>query len=229
MRILGEKTSIVNWPGANEVIKQSFRSIKLNFWNLILIFLLFNVFDYGLSSIFQKNQFYQYSVLIVMWAAMNVLIYYYALANLNNKKVLLINAFKDGYRVYLKFLGLLIILLALGIISFFAFIVPFFVLIPRLILSPYLILDKNLGIIESLSSSWKLTSGKYSKIYAYYGLYILYFIVGLICLATIVLLPIFIYLTLVLMNSTALAYSLIYAAPEKLKITKKISPKKTKK
>ena len=229
MRILGKKAVIENWPGANGVIMESFRSIKPNFWNMLFVFLIFNIFDYALSSLFMKNQYYQYAVLIVMWVAFNVLIYYYALANLNKRRVLLINAFKDGAKFYLKALGLFIILLILSFISFVAFIVPFFVIMPRLFLSTYLILDKNLSIVDALSTSWKLTEGKYSKIYAYYGLYALYIIAAFLCLATVVLLPVFIYLILVLMNSTALAYSLLYVTHKKSKTTKKLTSKKRKK
>lgn len=61
--------------------------------------------------------------------------------------------------LWIRFIGLEILLAIIMVIGFLLLVGPFIILMWRLYLAPIIFVDKKIGITESIAESWKMTSG----------------------------------------------------------------------
>ncbi len=103
---------------------------------------------------------------------------------------------------FLPYLAQSFIFTVITIVSFLAFVIPFFIVVPRLTLAQYFLFDKDMGPIESLKASWAATKGHVGKVWGLIGL-------GLLCALTAILvitIPLTVYLMMVISVATAILY-----------------------
>lgn len=100
-----------------------------------------------------------------------------ALKSVQNEKVNVEQAFKQGIKYLIPLIGLAILSLLVIVIGLILFIIPGLIATFFLMLAPYFLVDKNLGVVDSMKASYNTTK-KYWK--PVLSIEILYWLMGLL-------------------------------------------------
>ena len=176
----GPKGDSNKLPSAFSLFKPSWEALKFNLSTFVLIGLIGVVFYglvallFGAAGLTSKSTTGGFaSSLLPVIAVTGVIglllagvfgpaMVYLQLKSVGKTKVAVGEALKVGLRLFLRFLGLSIVMgLVIGI-GFLLLIVPGLFMLRRYILAPYFLVDKNLGIMEAMKQSAE-TSKKYSS------------------------------------------------------------------
>ena len=198
-----------SWPGAFGVFKYSKKAVMLNIGGLAAIVLISLAIGIILSAIHQDWTQIITNLFSIYLGIVGV---FFVLAGTIGQKQPIGEAFRKGVEpmLFLKMLGLGIIIYASLIASALALVIPFFFVLPRLVLAPYYLIDKKMGIGEALSASWTASNGNSGKVWGIIGLMIL---MGLLCI-TVVGIPFAIYLLVMYSASFAVLYRYIDNQPK---------------
>jgi hypothetical protein len=90
-------------------------------------------------------------------------------AGVRRKKLEVGDVLKQSLPLWLKMIVLDLLVAVAAVLSFIAFIVPFFIVMPRLALVNYYLVDKNKGVVEAFKASWAATQGNVGKVYGIVG------------------------------------------------------------
>jgi hypothetical protein len=156
-----------SWPGAFGAYKYSKAAVLTNWVVLLILFILSGV----VSSIFSgkfKNSGGEIISLVIssFFAAAYTFVF---IAGVRRNKMSLEDSFKQALPVWLKMIGLTILVTLSAVVSLILLVIPFFFVFPRLVLANYYLVDKKLGIIDAYKASWNVTKGNVGKIYGIVG------------------------------------------------------------
>lgn len=154
------------WPGAFGVYKYSKRAVKQNLGTLVVLWLIDIVLGGG-AEIVLKQPGRLVAILIgpIFGAALILVL----LGGVRNQRVSIGQALSQALPLWLRMIGLEILVYLSMVVSFVLLVIPFFFVMPRLILSYYFLVDQRQGVIEAYKSSWAATKGNVGKVYGIIG------------------------------------------------------------
>jgi hypothetical protein len=167
-------------------------------------FLAVSLVLHGVLDGFRDNQISQL-INLLLAPFYTIVLYYVLLLDCRGQRVSIGQAFgKLSPMLYLKMLGLMVVMYFIFFVSVLLLVVPFFFIFPRIILAPYYLLDQNLGIVDSLSAAWKGSAGNVGKIWGIIGAAIV------MCLPTLTFIGFLATIYLLVMYSAALVLVYLY-------------------
>lgn len=201
------------WPGAFGIFKAAQTGFKQNWGPIVLVVVamfavsvILSAFSGGVDSsgavnnpgMYLISQLLSFIVSVLFGGALTFLV----LKSAQNVKETMVNALSVAGSKLLSYLVQSVVVSILLVLSFIAFIVPFFFVMPRLMMAQYFLFDKDMGPIESIKASWAATKGHAGKVWGLIGLSILCALTGIL----IITLPITFYLIMVVSVATAILY-----------------------
>ena len=160
------------WPGPFGLFKYSKAAVMTNLVTLVVCYVAFlavSLVLHGVLDGFRDNQISQL-INLLLAPFYTIVLYYVLLLDCRGQRVSIGQAFgKLSPMLYLKMLGLMVVMYFIFFVSVLLLVVPFFFIFPRIILAPYYLLDQNLGIVDSLSAAWKGSAGNVGKIWGIIG------------------------------------------------------------
>lgn len=203
------------WPGAFRLFKFSKAAIGYNIWTIIGLFVLSIALSLAVSALFpadsEGNQslfarLIDYLLGTVVSIAMAVTL----LASVRREKVSFADAFsRVKPMLYVKYIGLSIVLGITYTLSLLALIVPFFFVAPRLSVALYYLVDTNASITDAFKASWRDTKGNVGKVYGIVGVNILIVLTAIL----IITIPLTIFLAVAYSAAFVLLYKYISTKP----------------
>ncbi|HSX45673.1 MAG TPA: hypothetical protein VLG27_01555 [Candidatus Saccharimonadia bacterium] len=159
-----------SWPGAFGLYKYSKQAVKVNLEGIVLFWLgaaiLSGILDAALKRPGQGIGFF-------IGTLFQGILVYLQVNGVRQKKVETGEAFNKGLNVWLKMIGLYIVVTLTLVVSFLLLVVPFFFVAPRLVLASYFLVDKDMGVMDAFKASWDATKGHMGKVYGIVGASIL--------------------------------------------------------
>jgi hypothetical protein len=199
------------WPGAFGAFKYSKQAVMLNLGNIIILL----IASYAVGSIINAltgnnnstNISEMFSSRAVFGLFLASLVAYYFqiaivmnyLSGASNKKTELGDTLNKAFPFYVDFVIMNVLRSIILMLSFIAFVIPFFFVLPRLILADYFLIDKKMTAIEALKASWNGTKGNSLKVYGIFGAVIV------MCLPVITVIGIIVTVPLLVLYSAVLA------------------------
>jgi hypothetical protein len=190
-----------NWPGTFGLYQYSKQAVKVNIGAIVILWILQAIIS---GSSFKLHQTGDLLSLIIgsLLTTAAILLY---LAGINRQKLSLGQALSQAVPLWLKMIGLNILLFLSFIVSFILLIVPFFFVAPRLSLANYFLVDKNMGILEAYKTSWSVMKGHSGKAW---GIILLTIAIILLSL-TIIGIPFSIYMYIMYSAAFAVLYKFL--------------------
>jgi hypothetical protein len=194
------------WPGATGLYKYSKQVVKVNLRTVVTIWLL----DLLISSIIGwKFSFIGHVIALIIGSLATAAYTFTYLASLRGEKMSIGQALSSALPVWLKMIGLTILIAVSIIVSVLLLIVPFFFVLPRLTLSPYFLIDKKMGVLEAYKASWHATKGNVGKVW---GIILLTIAMALLFI-TIIGIPFSIYFLIMYNAAFVVLYKFLEKAP----------------
>ncbi|HUY85297.1 MAG TPA: hypothetical protein VMU97_02160 [Candidatus Dormibacteraeota bacterium] len=158
------------WPGAFGAYKYSKQAVKINVGTVVVIwladFVIGLLLEWKLKMLGQAITFLIGGLALV---ALNLTF----ISGVRGQRLSMGQALSNALPLWLKMIGLIILLYLSFIISALLLMVPLFFVWPRLVLAPYFLVDKKLGVMEAYKASWAATKGNVGKVYGIVGATIL--------------------------------------------------------
>jgi len=184
------------WPGAFGAYKYSKQAVKPNVWPLVSLWLINLVISFVVELALKRIG---EIIAIIIGSLLTAAILLVLIASVRGRHMSVGEALSEALPLWLKMIGLQILVVVSVVVSALLLIVPFFFVLPRLVLSSYFLVDKRMGVIEAYKASWAATKGNAGKIWGMIGATFLM----VLLMITIIGIPFAIYF--LLMYSAALA------------------------
>ncbi len=191
-----------SWPGAFGAYKYSKSAVRLNIGTLIIIWLAVAIVN-GLSEKVFGQAGSLVSLLVSGLATAAYVLTF--IAGVRGQKLSIGDALSKALPLWLKMIGLLIVIGVSLFVSFLLLVIPFFIVLPRLSLAHYFLVDKNLGVMEAYKASWAATKGYSGKVWGIIGATILMALL----MITIIGIPFSIYFLIMYSGAYAVLYEFL--------------------
>lgn len=191
-----------SWPGAFGAYKHSKQAVLKNIWTLVIIWVLVAVVSGVLQmALSTPGRLIAYLVDALGTAAFTLTF----IAGVRGQELSIGDALTKGVNVWLKIIGLNILVGLSLIVSLLLLIVPFFFVLPRLSLANYFLVDQNLGVMDAYKASWAATDGNAGKVWGIIGANIAMALLAI----TIIGIPFAIYFLIMYSAATAVLYEFL--------------------
>ncbi len=154
------------WPGAFGIYKYSRDAVRLNFVPLLVLFLITYLVG-GLAEFKLGIIGSIISILISTYTGVSIVILY--IAGVQRHRLGVMETISKSAPLFLKMLGLQLLISVTILASLLLLIIPFFFVLPRLVLAEYYLIGQNMGIVESYKASWAATKGNVGKVWGILG------------------------------------------------------------
>jgi hypothetical protein len=190
------------WPGASGLYKYSKQAVKQNLGALIVIWFL----NFGITIVIELflKQIGEI-IAIILGSLVTAALMLVLIASVRNQHVSIGEALSGAVPLWLKMIGLQILVGISVILSGILFIIPIFFVLPRLMLSYYFLVDKRMGVIEAYKASWHASKGNTGKVWGIIGMTILMALL----MVTIIGIPFSIYFLLMYAGAFAVLYEFL--------------------
>ncbi len=155
-----------SWPGAFGAYKYSKVAVMTNIATLIIIWLGVAILNGASDKVFGSAGGLVTLVVSGLATAAYALTF---IAGVRGQKLSIGDALSKAFPLWLKMIGLLIVVSVSLVVSFLLLVIPFFFVLPRLSLAHYFLVDKNLGVMEAYKASWAATKGSSGKVWGIIG------------------------------------------------------------
>ncbi len=159
-------TLLPTLPSAFTLFRSSIETLIVNFWTFVLLFTIPSIFMVA-GSIFSylggglhgtAPSFFITGVVLMGIGGLLTILAMPALLmtqikSADGKLYEVDAALRDGFRIFWRYFGLMLLMLLIFVVSFLLLVVPFFFAIRRYLLAPYYLADHNIGIREALQQS----------------------------------------------------------------------------
>jgi hypothetical protein len=196
------ETVPASWPGAFGIYKYSRDAVKVNLVTIVVLYIVSVV----LQAIIKKalgNPGSIIAALVGVLFAISILLA--QIAGVRRQKMEIGDSLSKSLPLFLKYLGLYIIVALSLVVSLLLLVIPFFFVLPRLVLASYYLVDRNQGIMEAYKSSWDASKGHSLKVWGIIGVGILMALL----MVTIIGIPVAIYLLIMYSAAFAVLYEYI--------------------
>lgn len=137
-----------------------------NIGTLVVVWLITVVIGGGADAAFKNaGSFISFLVSALATAAYALIL----LAGVRGQKLSIGDALSKALPLWLKMIGLTIVVGLSLFVSFLLLVIPFFFVLPRLSLAHYFLVDKNMGVMEAYKASWAVTKGSSGKVWGVIG------------------------------------------------------------
>jgi hypothetical protein len=209
-----------NWPGAFGIYKDSKRAVRLNIWPIVGVYaavLAVTIIASTLLDPATKESgdapawltLFSFLVNLIISAVSGVAVTDLVLSGVKGEKLTFKQSFRKVASLWLKMIGLFVLLYIITIVSLLAFIIPFFFVFPRVALAPYFLVDKEMGPVEAIKASWALTKGNVGKVWGIIGATL----AMVLLMFTIIGIPFAIYFLIMYSASYAVLYMYLHGQP----------------
>jgi len=196
-----------SWPGAFKLFNLAQRAFVVNWQTYVLLTIIALVVSLICGMVGGNNtQSASYSlaqllstiVSIFFAAALN----FVELSSAQAKKVDLSTSISTAGGIFLRYVGMYVLVTFILAVSILLLIFPVFFVVPRLALAPYFLIDKKMGPIEAIKASWHQSKGNVGKVYGIVGVFILLVLTGI----AVITIPLTIYLLFAYSPAFAILY-----------------------
>ncbi len=194
-----------SWPGAFGVYKHSKQAVTVNIGLLIVFWLIFIAISIVLDMALKPYGSILAIILEGLMLAATVLL---LIEGVRGHHVSFGNILGKAVGLWLKMIGLYILVGLTTVLSILLLIIPFFFVYPRLVLAFYFLADKNMGVIEAYKASWNNTKGHIGKVWGIIGASIAMALLSI----TIIGIPFSIYFLIMYSAAFAVLYEFINTA-----------------
>lgn len=190
------------WPGAFGAYKFSKQAVKINLVTVVVLWIFTIIVEEILKWKLKVPGYIISDVIGSLITAGLALTY---IAGVRKQQVSIGQALRSALPLWLKVIGLQILVIISIAASVILLIIPFFFVLPRLTLATYFLVDKKLGIIEAYKASWAVTKGYSVKVWGIIGVNLLMVVLAL----TIIGIPFSIYFLVMYSAAFAVLYEFI--------------------
>ncbi len=149
-----------DWPGGFGLYKYSKAAVRFNLSAILGVYIV-NLVLNAITRL--THSMVVSSVALLVSSFLGLAIAVAAIAAVRRTKMSFEEALSQSVPLFLKYLGLYILLILIAFVTMLLFIIPFFIVFPRISLAPYFLIDQKLGITESIKASWGHTKGHVGK------------------------------------------------------------------
>ncbi len=190
------------WPGAFGIYKYSRYAVRLIIVPLLILYL----FSFIINAIIEwKLGIAGRIIAYLIGSLMQVAIALLVIAGVRRQRLSLGETLNKSLPLFLKIIGLNILLFVSYAVSLLLLIIPFFFVLPRLTLATYFLVDKKMGVIEAYKASWASTKGHSGKIWGIIGVS---FLMALLMI-TVISIPVAIYFLLMYSAAFGVLYEFL--------------------
>jgi hypothetical protein len=189
-----------DWPGAFGIFKHSKAAVMKNI-GTVLILLVISLLVSAPGS--PKDTSLLDLVLGIIRVFIGMTLIFAYLAGVRGENLSIGEAFRKALdpMLFLKFIGLMILVGLSVVVGLILLIVPGLILTGRLSLAQYYLIDRNMGVIEAYKASWNNTRGHAMKVWGIIG--------ATIVMAVLILVLVGIYLLIMYAAAMAVLYEYI--------------------
>lgn len=157
------------WPGAFGAYKYSKQAVKPNVWPLVSLWLINLVISFVVELALKRIG---EIIALIVGSLLTAAILLVLITGVRGRHMSIGEALSEALPLWLKMIGLLILVTVSIFVSTLLLIVPLFFVLPRLVLSYYFLVDKRMGVIEAYKASWATTKGNAVKVWGIVGAWI---------------------------------------------------------